>query len=34
MPKNAKGWIMFAVAVLAVVLVVKKVPQINQYVGL
>ena len=34
MPKSAKGWIMFAASVLIVVAVVKRVPQINQYVGL
>lgn len=34
MPKSVKGWVMFAVAVLAVVVVVKRVPQINQFVGL
>ncbi|MBA7495764.1 hypothetical protein ES702_06353 [subsurface metagenome] len=34
MPKNAKGWVMFAIAVVAVIAVVKRIPQINQYVGL
>jgi len=34
MPKSAKGWVMFAVAVLAVIVVVKRVPQINAFVGL
>lgn len=34
MPKSIKGWAMFAGAVLLVVVVVKRVPQINQYVGL
>lgn len=34
MPKSAKGWLMFGVSVIIVVAVVKKVPQINQYVGL
>jgi hypothetical protein len=34
MPKTAKGWLMFAASVILVVVVVKKVPQINNYVGL
>lgn len=34
MPKTAKGWMMFAASVLIVVAVVKRIPQINQYVGL
>lgn len=34
MPKSMKGWLMFGIAVLAVVVVVKRVPQINQFVGL
>jgi hypothetical protein len=34
MPKSIKGWLMFGIAVIAVVAVVKKVPAINQYVGL
>lgn len=34
MPKTAKGWMMFAASVLIVVAVVKRVPQINQYIGL
>ena len=34
MPKTMKGWLMFGIAVLAVVVVVKRVPQINQFVGL
>lgn len=34
MPKSAKGWVMFAVAVLAVIVAVKRIPQINQFVGL
>jgi hypothetical protein len=34
MPKTMKGWVMFGAAVLLVVVVVKRVPQINQFVGL
>lgn len=34
MPKSIKGWLMFSASVLIVVAVVKKVPAINQYVGL
>jgi len=34
MPKSPKGWVMFGVAVLAVIMAVKKIPQINQFVGL
>ena len=34
MPKTAKGWAMFAISVIIVLVVVKKVPQINAYVGL
>jgi len=34
MPKTMKGWVMFAAAVILVVVVVKRVPQINQFVGL
>ncbi|MBA7603116.1 hypothetical protein ES703_10220 [subsurface metagenome] len=34
MPKDIKGWIMFGLTVLIVIVVVKKVPQINQYIGL
>lgn len=34
MPKTAKGWAMFAISVIIVIMVVKKVPQVNQYVGL
>lgn len=34
MPKTIKGWMMFAASVLIVVAVVKRVPQINQYIGL
>lgn len=33
MPKTMKGWLMFGAAVLVVIAVVKRVPQINQYVG-
>lgn len=34
MPKTAKGWVMFGLSVLLVVAVVKRVPQLNAYVGL
>lgn len=34
MPKTAKGWAMFALSVVLVIAVIKRVPQINQYVGL
>ena len=34
MPKSIKGWAMFAASVAVVVVVIKKVPQINQFVGL
>ena len=34
MPKNLKGWVMFGIAVIAIIAVVKRIPQINQYVGL
>lgn len=34
MPKSLKGWLMFGASVIVVVAVVKRVPQINQYVGL
>ena len=34
MPKTMTGWLMFAASVLIVVVVVKRVPQINQFVGL
>lgn len=33
MPKTMKGWVMFGAAVLIVIVVVKRVPQINQFVG-
>jgi len=34
MPKTATGWAKFAIAIVAVIYVVKKVPAINQYVQL
>lgn len=34
MPKSLKGWLMFAASVVIVVAVVKRVPQINQFIGL
>jgi len=34
MPKTVKGWVMFAASVALVVIAIKKIPQINQYVGL
>jgi hypothetical protein len=34
MPKSAKGWLMFAASVVIVVAVVKRVPAINNYIGL
>lgn len=34
MPKSLKGWLMFAASVLIVVAVVKRVPQVNQFIGL
>jgi len=34
MPKSIKGWLMFAGSVALVVVVIKKIPAINNYVGL
>jgi len=34
MPKDAKGWVMFALTVIIVIVAVKKIPQINAFVGL
>jgi len=34
MPKTFKGWLMFAVSVVVVIAVVKRVPQINQFIGI
>lgn len=34
MPKSPKGFLMFAVAVLAVIFVAKKVPQISSIIGI
>ncbi len=34
MPKTARGWVMFAASVVIVVAVIKRVPQINQFIGL
>lgn len=34
MPKTIKAWLMFAVSVVVVIAVIKRVPQINQFVGI
>ena len=34
MPKTMKGWLTFGIAVVIVIAAVKRVPQINQFVGL
>jgi len=34
MPKSAQGWLGFAITVVVIIIAIKRIPQVNQYVGL